>query len=174
MALFRDISQFNRIQDYLPIFNSVLIADIIIIILLYFTNIINVESLKKYYLDFGLSAVILDVFIIVIGFIITRYLYDKIFSEFSIWKFLILFLVIQIAHDILFYFLFSAIPPGTSRLMDSFQKYAKEAGIGAIIGDSSMIVIATLVASYLAGWDLNSNLILLIFLIYLITNLFNT
>jgi len=174
MALFQDISQFNRTQDYLPIFNSVLIADIIIIILLYFTNVINVNSLKKYYLDFGVSAVILDVFIIVIGFIITRYLYNKIFSEFNIWKFLLLFLVIQITHDIIFYFLFNSIMPGTSRLMDSFQKYAKEAGVGAIIGDSSMIIIATLLASYLASWDLNSNLVLLIFLIYLITNLFNT
>jgi len=171
MTLFRDISQFDRVSDYLPIFNSILLADIIIISLLYFTNVINVDSLKTYYQKFGLSAVVLDVFIIVIGFIISRFLYNKIFNEFRLWQFLILFLIIQIVHDVVFYKLFDSIPQGVSRLIDNFKVYAKEAGIGAIIGDSSMIVMATVLASYLAGWNLNSNLILLICAVYTITNL---
>ena len=37
--MFQNISDFNDTSDYLPIFNASLIADIVIIFMLYYTNI---------------------------------------------------------------------------------------------------------------------------------------
>lgn len=165
----RDISVFNQIRDYLPIFNGVLIADIIIMVLLFYTNFLNSEPLSLWYEKFRLSAVIADVFIIVIGFIIARYFYPKIFKEFSIWKFIGLLLVIQIIHDVLFYIVaIQGTPKGMNKMMDLFKVYAKKSGSGAIIGDSSMMIISGLMAYWLSGLSDNANIILMIVLVYMI------
>ena len=59
--------------------NSVIITDIFIIVLL-LSNFISSKVLKQWYNQYGIGAVIADVLIIVIGIIIARYLYPKIFK----------------------------------------------------------------------------------------------
>ena len=166
--MFKDISKFNKISDYLPILNGSILADIIIILGLYYTKLYPSKYLKKWYENYRLSAVVADVLILVIGKIIVRSIYDKIFKEFSILKFIFLILIIQIIHDILFYFLFTTIPRGYNKMLDLFKDYAKEVSYGAIIGDSSMIIMSTLLSSIFANLNINQNIILNIFLVYLI------
>ena len=67
--IFKDISNFNNVNDYLPILNGSLNADLIIIFLLYH-GIFNSSLLKKWYKKYQLSAVIADVLILVIGIIL--------------------------------------------------------------------------------------------------------
>ena len=74
--IFKDISNFSNVNDYLPILIGVLIVDMIGIILS-FTGIIKSEYLKLWYIKYGTNAVIADVLIIVIGIIITRFLYNE-------------------------------------------------------------------------------------------------
>lgn len=166
--MFKDISNFNKISDYLPILNGSILADILIILGLYYTNLYPSKYLKKWYETYRLSAVVADVLILVIGKIIVRSIYNKFFKEFSILKFIFLILIIQIIHDILFYFLFTTIPRGYNKMIDLFKDYAKEVSYGAIIGDSSMIIISTLLSSIFANLNINQNIILNIFLVYLI------
>lgn len=166
--MFGDISNFNNLFDYLPILNGSILADIIIILGLYYTNLYNSKYLKKWYESYRLSAVIADVLILVIGMIITRYVYYKFFSQFNIVYFIILILIIQITHDILFYLLFTNVPVGVNKMLDLFKDYAKEVNTGAILGDSIMIVIATLFSSLFKNLNLNQNIILLITQVYLI------
>ena len=72
-----DISKFTKYGDYLPIFNAVLITDLIVILLL-FTGIIKSSSLKVWYKELQLCAVISDVFIIfIVLIIITTILRNK-------------------------------------------------------------------------------------------------
>jgi hypothetical protein len=59
-------------------------------------------------------------------------------------------------------------------MLDFFKKYAKEVKEWAIIGDSIMIVSACLISSILANLSLNSNIILLLFLVYLLPYILNT
>ena len=66
--MFGDISNFNKVSDYLPIFNGVLISELFILILVN-VGFFKTIFLKKWYLNFSISAVIMDVFILVIGFI---------------------------------------------------------------------------------------------------------
>ena len=163
-----DISKFHNVSDYLPIFNGAILADIIILLIVYYTPFFNSKYLMKWYETFRLSAVIADVFILVIGAIITRYLYPFFFTKFNPLYFLALILIIQIIHDILFYALFNSLPSGVNYMLDMFKSYAKEVSAGAIFGDSFMIIIFTLFSMIFAGFSLNTNIIYSIIMIYLI------
>lgn len=77
-------------------------------------------------------------------------------------------LAIQITHDILFYILISIIPRGANKMIDVFQDYAREISYGAIIGDSLMIIAIGLIASYLANFEANTNIIILVIFLYLL------
>jgi len=165
--MFKNISDFNNVNDYLPIFNAVLITDMVVILLLIF-GFIKSKVLVEWYKKYNLSAVIADILIIFIGIIITRYIYPKLFGEFSIIKFTILAVLVQITHDILFYIFFKNIPRGTNMMLDTFKDYANEVGFNAILSDSGMMIMASLLSSYLTGQSLNTNSILLIVLVYIL------
>ena len=164
--MFRDISRFNNINDYLPIITAILIVEIIGIMLT-FSNMLG-KNLKLWYQQFLLSAVLADIFIIFLGIILARAIYYYIFDTFSIINLILIILVIQIIHDILFYLIIITIPRGSNKMIDLFKDYADEVSYRAILGDSMMIIAAVLIASYLANFDANINIIILVVLIYLL------
>ena len=170
--IFKDISNFNNVNDYLHILNGSLNADLIIIFLLYH-GVFNSSLLKKWYKKYQLSAVIADVLILVIGIILARFFYKYFFTSFNIWKFTGLAVIIQIIHDVLFYWFFKTVPRGYNYMLDFFKDYASEVGVGAILGDSFMMIIACLLSSYFATYSLNSNLIILIVSLYFFPYLIN-
>ena len=165
--MFKNIANFNNINDYLPLFNAVLITDLFVIFLL---NIRAIKSqvLRKWYSKYNLSAVIADVLIILIGLIITRAIYYYVFDNFSIVKFIILAVIVQITHDILFYVFFNNIPRGVNKMIDTFKDYANEVSYKAILADSGMMIMSCLIASYLVNKNTNTNIIVLISFIYLL------
>ena len=58
--MFKDISNFNNVNDYLPILNGCINADLIIIFLLY-NGVFKSRLLGKWYQKYQLSAVIHDI-----------------------------------------------------------------------------------------------------------------
>lgn len=164
----KDISKFDTISDYLPILNGSIIADLIVLVIVYYTPYFNSSFLKKWYETYRLSAVIADVLILVIGLVIARYVFKLLKMEWNFWKFLGVVLLIQIAHDIGFYAFFTNVPRGYHKMMDVFKDYADEVGIGALLGDSFMIAITVALSSYLAHKSVNTNIITLIISVYLI------
>lgn len=165
--MFKDIANFSKTSDYLPIFNGVLITDLFVILLLNM-NIIKSVVLKEWYNKYNLSAVIADVLIIFIGIIIARFLYYYIFDKFSIVKFVALAVAVQVIHDISFYIMFKNVPRGINNMLDTFKDYAKEVSYKAILSDSGMMIMASLIASYLAGKNLNTNIIVMIIFVYIL------
>ena len=165
--MFKNIANFSNTKDYLPLLNGVLITDLFVILLLNM-KLINSQVLRKWYSEYNLSAVIADVLIILIGLIITRAIYYYIFDNFSILKFILLAIVVQVIHDILFYILFKNVPRGMNRMLDTFKDYANEVSYKAIISDSGMMVMAAIIASYLAGESLNKNIIVLVVSVYML------
>jgi len=165
--MFKNIANFNNTSDYLPLFNGVLITDLFVILL---SNMKFIQSsvLIRWYDNFNLSAVIADVLIIFIGLIIVRAIYYYVFTEFSILKFVALAVVVQFIHDMMFYAFFSSVPRGMNRMLDTFKAYAKEVSYKAVIADSGMMIMASFIASYLAGKNLNTNLIVMISSLYLL------
>jgi hypothetical protein len=165
--MLKNIANFNNVNDYLPLFNAVLITDLFVILLLN-TSVIKSKVLRQWYSQYNLSAVIADVLIILIGIIITRAIYYYIFESFSIVKFVILAVVVQITHDILFYVFFTNIPRGVNKMIDTFKDYANDVSYRAILADSGMMIMSCLIASYLVNKNTNTNIIVLILFLYLL------
>lgn len=165
--MFSNIANFSNTRDYLPLLNGVLFTDLFVIVLSN-ARVIDSRVLRKWYEEYNLSAVIADILIILIGLIIVRALYYRIFTQFSIFKFIALALVVQFTHDMLFYAFFKSVPRGMNRMLDTFKDYAGEVSYKAVLADGGMMVMAALVASYLAGLTLNANIIVLIILLYLL------
>ena len=165
--MFKNIADFNNINDYLPLLNAVLITDLFVILLLNI-RIIKSQVLRQWYLQYNLSAVIADVLIILIGLIITRAIYYYVFESFSILKFIILAVAVQVTHDVLFYIFFSNIPRGINKMLDTFKDYANDVSYKAILADSGMMIMSCLIASYLSNKNTNINIIVLISFLYLL------
>jgi hypothetical protein len=110
-----------------------------------------------------------DTLILVIGIIIARFFYSKIFDKFNIIYFLLLVLFIQIIHDFLFFkLIINPLPRGINYMIDFFKDYASEVGAGAILGDSIMITIAVLLSSIFANYNININILLIVLFVYLV------
>jgi uncharacterized protein YacL len=165
--MFKNIANFSNTKDYLPLLSGVLITDLFVILLLNM-KLLNSQVLRKWYSQYNLSAVIADVLIILIGLIIARAIYYYIFDNFSILKFILVAVVVQVIHDILFYILFKNVPRGMNRMLDTFKDYASEVSYKAILSDSGMMVMAAIIASYLAGESLNKNIIVLVVSVYVL------
>lgn len=166
MQLFKNISNFNNTADYLPILVGVLWVETFVIFFTFMTP--RSKVLEQWYIKYGLSAVMADVLIVIIGILITRFLYPFIFTVFALWKFIGLALAIQILHDILFYNFFSLVPKGTNAMIDTFKSYAREVGAYAILGDSAIIIFSCLASAHLATYSFNWNIVNLIFTLYFI------
>jgi hypothetical protein len=162
-----DISDFTNNSDLLYLFTAVTIVDLIGIYLAK-NNFIG-SNINVWYDKFKISAVILDIFIIIIGLIITRYIFFINNLSFSPLLFIFIAVSVQIIHDALFYkFFISPIPYGTNPLMDVYKDYAKEVNSKIIGADSLMVIASALIAMYLKSVPSSYSSSLLILSIYLI------
>ena len=107
------------------------------------------KSINSWYSKLKWSAFLLDILSILIGFYISIYLYNYLLKNKyidggnEIIHFLIILLIVQITHDVLFYnFIIKPAKKGQSDVMDEFIDYADIVGINAIIGDSLMYILS--------------------------------
>jgi hypothetical protein len=63
---------------------------------------------------------------------------------------------------------FENVPRGVNQMLDTFKDYANEVSYKAILSDSGMMIMASIVASYLASQSLNTNVIVMIVLLYIL------
>jgi uncharacterized protein YacL len=165
---FTDISHFEHLSDYLPILNAAILTDMGGILLLLSKNIES-KYLREWYKKYTLSAVIMDVLILVIGAILARLVYPFFFSSgFSLIGLGTIAVIIQVTHDILFAMGFNMIPRGKSDIVDLFQDYGKEIGVWILVADAVMMVSTIVFGSLFASLSLHANILLLIGLVYLI------
>jgi len=165
--MLNDLSNFNSVRDYFPIIVAGLIVDMIILSLV-LVGYINVKSLNQWYNQFQLLAVVADVFSIVIGIIIARFIYPFFFKSYSLITFLILVCGVQLVHDLLFAAFLMVHPRNKSRILDVFKDYAKEVGFKILGVDALMMIGTVLLGSYLATWNTNSMIILSIVCMYIL------
>ena len=162
--------------NYLSIVNGALITDLLVIILL-IQGSIKSKVLVDWYKTYNLSAVIADVLIIAIGVLLARLFYPYVYgasSAFSLLKFIILAVCIQITHDLLFNSLITTIPRGANRMVDTFKAYAKEVGVKAIVSDSTMMIVTCLIANYLTNKSPSVNTVTFIVSVYCVPYLIYT
>ena len=165
--MFKNISNFNNVYDYLPIITSALIVDMFVLSRVVF-GYIKIKSLNEWYNKFGFLAVVADVLSIVIGIIIARFIYTSFFSNYSLILFIFLACIIQNIHDLSFAYFFSIIPRNKSLILDIFKDYGKEVGYTILLADSLMIIGTILLASYITSLNINIQIIVLIISLYIL------
>ena len=171
-----DLSNFNKVNDYLYILNGAYFSDLFIMFFLFYGKHKwgSWNTLREWYKKYQLAAILADVTIVVLGFILTRFIILLLNIKSNIFIFFGIFLVVQIIHDILFYLFFSNLPKNTNAMLDFFKLYAKESGYKAIIGDSLMIFIAYVAALLFSKLSINLNIILLTLMLYISPFILNT
>jgi len=139
-----DISNWRDPTLFATIIISVLIVDTIVLFFTrYFPDTLG-KPLNQWYDQFQLSAVISDVGIIVIGFVLAQLLYTYFFAPthgWNVWIFLALLVGVQVLHDLFFYFaVIQPIPKGHNEMMDTMKAYSKGAGPMILVGDALLML----------------------------------
>ncbi len=139
-----DVSDHYEVSDWVYIGIAVLLVDVLVLFLIRFFPDFFGKTINLWYNRFKLSAVLADVLIIMIGFGIARYIYTEYIYPNYDWNpayFTGLAVVVQIIHDILFYFgVIKTVPRGQNAMMDVFKDYAESGGAKVIAADSAMMI----------------------------------
>jgi len=125
----------------LSLLNAALLTDLIVILLSF--SILETPALTLWYKEFGIGAVISDVLILVIGVLITHFIYPYLFSSYNLIYFIYLALLVQLTHDLLFGFFVNRYQ-GNSPIFRVFKQYVKEIGARILLVDAVMIVSTVL------------------------------
>jgi hypothetical protein len=145
-----DISDSENHLDWIYIIIGVLLIEVAVIALARFFPDVFGKSLNIWYNRFKLSAVIADVVIILIGFWIARYVYSEWVWPQHDWNpayFTGTTVVVQLLHDLLFYFgVIRPIPQGSNAMMDVFKDYAESGGAKILAADSMMMIGSSVAA----------------------------
>jgi hypothetical protein len=147
-----DLSDYKYFPQILV---AVLIVDLIVIFLVrYFPGFWG-STINIWYDRFGLSAVLADVLIIALGFMLAQFVYKNYVKPTQGWNPLLfgaLLVFIQVVHDLLFYFaVILPIPKGHNGMIDVFKVYADRGGSKVVAADTAMMLGSFGIASALAG-----------------------
>ena len=153
-----DISNYTITSDFFYIFLAVLAVDVLVIFLVRFYPETFGSYVNKWYDLFGLSAVLADVVVIVIGFAIARYVYSlyvkQKFAEGKwspVW-FTGTLVGTQLLHDLAFYYgVITQVPRGHNQMMDVFKDYAASGGGKILVADAAMMVGSSILSIVLKG-----------------------
>jgi len=158
---------FKNTFEYVPIITANIYADLFIIFLT-FTQIYYISSsLEGWYKKYRLSAMIADILIGVLYMLLGRYLVYQMGLKIGLTAFAALCVGIQILFDFLFFILFTMIPRGQNNMLDYFKGYAKEVGVNALFGDSTLVILAVVLSAMLNTTGYDTNIVFLIISIYL-------
>ena len=155
----KDISEYENVLDWIYIFVGVILVEIIVLFLVrYFPDIFG-KYVNVWYNRFKLSAVMADVFIILIGFGITRYIYSELIYPKYDWNamyFTATAVLVQLVHDLLFYVgVIRNVPHGENAMIDVMKDYANEGGAKILAADSLMVIGTSIFAMLLKGSSLH-------------------
>jgi hypothetical protein len=170
--MFSDISNVQNVDNYLPILNGCINAELTIVFLCVYEFFVSLK-LRKWYKTFQLTALAFDISAMLLILILTRYIYKYIFSKFHILYFIGIAILLQILYSCFFSFLVNHY--WLKNDIFSFQqKYIAEIGFPAFLFYSVFVMtLACLMSSYYSTTSTNSNIINLILSIYFYSFMIN-
>jgi hypothetical protein len=125
------------------------------------------KQINIWYDKLGMTGVLLDVLVITIILIITRYIFHFYKIEYKTEYFILIAIAVQLVHDILLYvYLIEPSKKGDNLIMDIYKDYAEENGSNILLGDASMVLLSCLIAMVLKNRDVGESISLLILVIY--------
>jgi len=145
------IYNFNDTSDLIYIFFGILTLDTFVLFLTRYYKI-GGKYLNEWYDQFNILAVLADVMVIFIVFLVTRYIYTNfVFEklEYSLSYFLLLLIAVQVIHDIFLYKgVIQQLPEGHNEMIDVFKKYAEDLGGLIIAGDAFLMLGSAFIAIF--------------------------
>ena len=172
-----DITNYKNIGDWFYLVPAVLVVDVIVIFLSKYPGnnpTFKVNSLNEWYTKFGLSAVASDVLSILLGLMVTRYIYTTLNLKNPL-LFLLILVLFQLAHDIFFYTqVILKLPKGHNQMIDVFKSYADENGAKVLVADAAMMVSSAVLASLLKSSQGHVTIATLLISLYSMTYLIYT
>ena len=161
-------SNFMNDSELLPIVTANLWVDLAIIFIAMSGLIYTGKTLKLWYKKYRLSAIIADMFSIILGMILLRYIVYRLNIKVNLFTFILLGIGLCIIHDILFYLLFKSIPRDSNHMLDFLKIIRKDLGSTAIIGDVILVINVIILSALLNTKSKKTNVITLFIGIYLI------
>lgn len=153
----KNIGYFGEATDLWYIIVAVLVIDVLVIFLTRYFPATMGSNLNRWYTTFGLNAVLADVLIIVLVFLVARYVYTNYVEPslaervWSPWIFIGLFVALGVVHDFGFYKMIQSMSRGTNSMIDLFKDYAEAGGFNIVFGDGLMVAGSGLLAMILKG-----------------------
>jgi hypothetical protein len=165
-----DIGDYRNIDDIYTIVNSSLFT---LTLSLLATRIGNLGgfSLNAYFDIFGIEGVLSNTMLITLIFQLARYFYTVLYAKadksWSPFVFICAVIVVQILHDVLFYYgVINLLPSGKNEMVDILKQYSKENSVPTIGGHSALLLITALVAMITNDMDMVSKFVLLGVVLY--------
>ena len=138
-----DISDYHDISDWGFLLVAAVLIEIFVVAITRFFPAFAGKYLNLWYSRFKLTAVLMDVTSVMIGFGIARYIYTEYVypkNDWNPWYFTGLAIVVQVVHDVLFYMgVIRQVPEGQNGVVDLFKKYADAGGWRVVAGDSAIM-----------------------------------
>jgi hypothetical protein len=123
--------------------------------------------MEQWYKKYRLSAMTADILIGVLYMLLGRYLVSVSGINVGLTAFAAICVGIQLILDYLFYIFFTIIPKGSNNMLDYFKGYAKEVGVNALTGDSTLVIFAVIASALLNQQSRDTNIVFLILGVYL-------
>ena len=154
-----------RTDDLLSLLIGAIVIDTIIIAMNYARVIFISDELTRWYTTFRISAMAMDVLIIVLYATAGIRLARRIDKNASAYLEIVCILLIQLMGDVLFYLFFEAVPSGTL-VFDIFKDYASEVKYHALWSDALMMLFTYAIANALCDASLDTKTLCLIVVLY--------
>jgi hypothetical protein len=178
--LFRlgDIGNFHTADDIIPIGSATIFA-INIVAMLTRLGFVGGKTLNTYFDTFGLEGILANTSLIVILFQLTRFAYTKLYTDagkaWSPFVFVCALIVMQVLHDLVFYFgVVNVIPSGNNEMVDALKKYSNENGSRALASHAGFLIMVAVVAMFLKERSLIFIIMTSIFTLYLLPYVLTT
>jgi hypothetical protein len=149
-----DIGDFRQADDLWPIASASFVSMNVAIAAARLGGLGGI-SLNTYFDTFGLEGFLSNAAWLVILFQVARWLYTTFYSlpgskPWSPVVFLAVLVLVQLIHDLIFYFgLINILPSGRNDMVDALKKYAKENGSRALAGHAAFLALTGLIAMWL-------------------------
>lgn len=147
-----DISDIYDISDWSYLLVAAVVVEVFVVAITRFFPSFSGKYLNLWYSRFKLSAILADVLSVLIGFGLAKYFYTEFIYPKNDWNplyFTGTAIVIQVIHDILFYFgVIKQVPEGKNGILDVMRPYGEAGGVKLVLGDS-VIMAGTSIASML-------------------------
>ncbi len=115
----QNLGNYYDVKTIIPIVMGAFTIELIFMILIRYFPTFFGKPVSQWWNTYGLSAVLCDVTIIILGILLARYIYTKMEWKWSLTRFLVLLLAIQLIHDFLLYKLvIQPLPQGHNAIFD--------------------------------------------------------